>query len=785
MLLLLLLPLLLLLSLPLQRARSQEPKTVWAFLTQFFVNPAFLIGLSAASIPVILHLRYRRTTIEVPFPSLKLLRLSSKRVARRKKVEELLLLIIRALLLAFLALALAKPFLKASGFLASRSNTSVAIVLDNSGSMATRVGGQKRLDIARARAESIVAGLSAGGAVKCGIFLSAGADDQQPGQTLTHRIEDVRTALAKAEPSLRQSSLASAVTRALDALKASGDPHRELYLITDMQAYGLRDVVEQLRKREHSPHLYAALVPVATGRPRDLAMTEVTYSGRGLLVRTPLTIEATVKNLGDDPCDVDTELYVDGSRSASRSVTVGGGATARVSYPVSFESAGMKVAAIEVQEDDNPTNNKRVLAMPVEESLRVLLVEGAASTMEFQNASYYVARALDPFGEEQGTASSGIQPLKVPEQALVTEDLAKYRCVFLLNPGVLSLEALKRLRAYVRKGGGLVIFPGQATDGSRLTADLGLSAATSGQAEPGILPAKIGARFGKPASERAPTEEDTPEGRVRDIAFAHPVLAPFKGLDRSLFTAIQVNAGYELAVPTGGSAESLLMLDGQRPLLVGGPAGAGEVFLFAAAPTPDWTNLPVRSGSVFLPLMHTLCHYLAGRRAQSGSLVVGHAILAPAAATERKGLLVAPDHQERPISAAAGEPLSAELERAGVWRTIMGPRPEDTQAFSVNFDPKEPDAEQLALGEVREALQVVAVEALIAEDTEKLNAVLKRIREGVPLWNFFLVLVLILATAEIYLANRVKTAVVPGAEGDAGTMLSPVTTPDQASTQKA
>jgi hypothetical protein len=749
---------------------------VWALLTQFFVNPVFLVGLAAASIPVILHLRYRRTAVELPFPSLKLLRLSTKRVARRKKVEELLLLIVRALLLALLAIALAKPFLKATGFLASRSNTAVAIVLDNSGSMATRVGGQKRLDIARARAENIVSGLTAGGSVKCGVFLSAGSDDQEPGQTLTHRIEDVRTALAKAEPSLRQSSLAGAVARALDALTASGDPHRELYLITDMQAYGLHEVLDQLRKRDRSQHLYAALVPVETGQPKDLAVTDLTYSGRGLLVRTPLTVEATIKNQSDHACEADAELFLDGSRAASRSVNVGGGATATVSFPVSFESAGLKTAAIEVKDDDNPTNDRRVLALPVEEALRVLVVEGAGSTMEFQNASYYVARALDPFGSEEGSASSGIRPLKMPEQALLTEDLAKYRCIFLLNPGALSLEALKRLKTYVREGGGLIVFPGQATDGPRLTADLGLSAATELNAE-GILPARIGARFGKPSSERAPTEEDKPEARVVDIAFAHPVLAPFKGLDRTLFTAIQVNAGYELAVPAGGSAETLLMLDGQRPFLVGGPVGAGEVFLFASAPTPDWTNLPVRSGSVFLPMMHTLCHYLAGRRTQSGSLIVGHAILAPAAPQERKGLLVAPDNQEQPISAAAAEPLVADLGRTGVWRTIMGPRPEDTQAYSVNFDPKEADAEQLALGEVREALQVVAVEALIAEDVDGLNAALKRIREGVPLWNFFLVLVLILAVVEVYLANRVKTAAAPGVEPDAGAMLAPVAAP--------
>ncbi len=750
--------------------------TVWVFLTHFFVNPVFLAGLAAASIPVILHLRYRRTAVEIDFPSLKLLRLSTKRVARRKKVEELLLLIVRTLLLALLALALAKPFLKATGFLASRSNTAVAIVLDNSGSMATRVGGQKRLDLARARAESVVAGLTPGGAVKCGVFLSTDADDQEPGQTLTHRLEDVRTALAKAEPSLRQASLSGAVDRALDALAASGDPHCELYLITDMQAYGLREVVDQLRKRDRSQYLYAALVPVETGQPKDLAVTDVTYSGRGLLVHTPLTVEATVRNQGDHACEENADLYVDGSRAASRMVSVGGRASATVSFPVSFESAGIKVAAIEVRDDDNPTNDRRVLALPIEEALRVLVIEGAGSTMEFQHASYYIVRALDPFGGEEGTVTSGIRPLKMPEQALLTEDLAKYRCIFLLNPGALSLEALKRLKTYVREGGGLVVFPGQATDGPRLTADLGLGVATE-QAAEGLLPARIGTRFGKPSSERVPTEEEKPEARVVDIAFSHPVLAPFKGLDRMLFTAIEVNTGFELAVPAGGSAETLLMLDGQRPFLVGGPVGAGEVFLFASAPTPDWTNLPVRSGSVFLPMMHTLCHYLAGRRTPRGSLIVGHAILAPAAPQERKGLLVAPDNQEQPLVATAGAPLVADLGRTGVWRSVLGPRPEDTQAYSVNFDAKEADAEQLAFGEVSEALQIVAVEVLIAEDIEALKSVLRRIREGVPLWNFFLVLVLILAVVEVYLANRVKTVAAFGTYADVGALLAPVEAP--------
>jgi hypothetical protein len=61
----------------------------------------------------------------------------------------------------------------------------------------------------------------------------------------------------------------------------------------------------------------------------------------------------------------------------------------------------------------------------------------------------------------------------------------------------------------------------------------------------------------------------------------------------------------------------------------------------------------------------------------------------------------------------------------------------------------------------------VAVEALVAEDPAALTTALKRIREGVPLWNFFLVIVLALAVFEIYLANRARPTSVAAAEGAA------------------
>ena len=54
--------------------------------------PIFLVGAAAAGIPLVLHLIHHRKAPEVRFPSLRFIRASSIKTARKKKIEDLLLL---------------------------------------------------------------------------------------------------------------------------------------------------------------------------------------------------------------------------------------------------------------------------------------------------------------------------------------------------------------------------------------------------------------------------------------------------------------------------------------------------------------------------------------------------------------------------------------------------------------------------------------------------------------------------------------------------------------------
>ena len=79
-----------------------------------FLNPAFLWGALAASIPVIIHLINRRRARVVQFPTVKFVLRSERRVARKYQVKQWLLLALRTLILFLLTTALAEPVLHPS-----------------------------------------------------------------------------------------------------------------------------------------------------------------------------------------------------------------------------------------------------------------------------------------------------------------------------------------------------------------------------------------------------------------------------------------------------------------------------------------------------------------------------------------------------------------------------------------------------------------------------------------------------------------------------------------------
>ena len=76
-----------------------------------FLNPILLGALAAVSVPILIHLLNRRKFQKVVWAAMRFLKISVEQNQRRMKVEDRILLALRCLLLALLALALARPAL--------------------------------------------------------------------------------------------------------------------------------------------------------------------------------------------------------------------------------------------------------------------------------------------------------------------------------------------------------------------------------------------------------------------------------------------------------------------------------------------------------------------------------------------------------------------------------------------------------------------------------------------------------------------------------------------------
>ena len=133
-----------------------------------------------------------------------------------------------------IAIGLARPTL--TGLLALHgqgSTLAVAIVLDNSGSMALLDNGRLRVDTARQAAEQILDSLHPGDAVA--LLLTNGPPAPEQGR-LFHDQEAVRQALTQVQFSYERADLAGKLRQARALLAGEQALNREIYVLTDNQA---------------------------------------------------------------------------------------------------------------------------------------------------------------------------------------------------------------------------------------------------------------------------------------------------------------------------------------------------------------------------------------------------------------------------------------------------------------------------------------------------------------------------------------------------------------------
>ncbi len=193
-----------------------------------FAAPWVLAGLVLAGIPILLHLLARREPPTVPFPATRYLADAAKLHQRRLKLQHLLLLLLRTLLVVALVLAAAGPSWPSAG-IGTHAPTALVLIVDNSLSSGVIEAGEPALTAMKTAARSVLDRATP----EDRLWLLTADRIPWAGDraSLVRRVDSL-------VPSVRRLELGPAVTLGTEILRAADRPG-EIVLVSDLQRSAL------------------------------------------------------------------------------------------------------------------------------------------------------------------------------------------------------------------------------------------------------------------------------------------------------------------------------------------------------------------------------------------------------------------------------------------------------------------------------------------------------------------------------------------------------------------
>jgi hypothetical protein len=560
-----------------------------------FLNPAFLWGALAASIPVIIHLINRRRARTVRFPAVKFVLRSERRVARKYRVKQWLLLALRTLLLFLLTTALAEPVLQPNvGDLAEIDETrALVLILDNTMSMAYQTSGTLSWELAKEAAGLVFQELrpqDQGGLLP---VVMAG----EPSQALSGDRVWLMQQVGELTHTYQSGDFITSLQRAYTLLKTSHAAKKEIVLITDRTRIPWVGVEPAILKTI-DPQVRVTVMTVGpTGALQNTTVREVHLDQQTIIAGVRAKLTASVTNYGpEDRKQVPVRLLVDGKPLDQRLLDLPKQTTAEVVFDVSFDQPGYREGMITLGGDALPVDDQFYFAVPVRKALRVLLIDGDPKTTLVASETFYLMNAMNP---ERAFRPGAIQPRVVPVEEAERLRLGDVDIIVLANVRNLSQNLRAGLMDFASQGGGLWWFLGHHVDPAVYNRNLFDS-------QTRLLPARLGSRLDRP--EAYPVT-------LQIQASGHPLVKPFGEKGQDALAEVRVRQLYSTETASlPPSSRVLLALPDGRPLLLEGTAGQGRVLLFTSTADVDWNELAVTTG--YLPLVQTGMTYLARRDAQ-------------------------------------------------------------------------------------------------------------------------------------------------------------------------
>ncbi len=688
---------------------------------------ALLAAAGAASIPVVIHLLNRRRYRVVTWAAMRFLLAAQRKNTRRMRIEQLVLLAVRTLVMLLLVLAMASVmpwseslwlhFFPKSAALAAATGRRIhkIIVLDGSFSMAQRVGAESCFDRARQVATRILHDAAPGDGFSV-VLMSA-----PPRRIVPEPSDDARRAADEIQ-ALRlphgNADLPATLTIVEDMLRSSPSKfeEREVYVLTDLQRSGWltrastapAELLQKIALRART-----IVLDVGQGPVNNSAVTAL-HLGVPLVTTGALTpISATIHHHGSGTRKgVRAEFLVGRARGVAGDPPFTFHSAGQVSqdlepgenivnFTYKFPAPGEYAVQVRIDSDALDLDDARSAVLTVRDSVPVMLVNGKQATELYDRGTEWLNDALNPF------QSGGLTPRNIPARPKVVAestfadaslgDLTPYDCVFLCDVARLSTAEVHRLETHLQRGGGIVFCLGPHVDLESYNRLL----YRDGE---GILPAKL------LGVETAP-ENQYFNFQAEEKEFHQSPLDAFSSAnDQASLLAARFRQYIRAELPAHGKSRAFLTFlpeevssaappakrsdPARTPRPQGGDAAwiealhhKGRVLLFTSTVNMDWTTWPISPS--FPALMQEILHYAVAGKLREQATV----------ANEPLDLFLQPDEADVDVAmqlpSGRVENVRTELhedtaiwrwtdtDQSGMYRATLGAHPQE-YLFAVN-----------------------------------------------------------------------------------------------------
>ena len=684
-----------------------------------FLNPAVLIGMLAAAIPVVIHLLNLKRLKKVEFSTLAFLKELQKSKIRRIKIKQWLLLLLRISIIALLVMAFARPTIRSVSFGNSAAKTTAFFLLDNSFSMSVIGERGTYFNQAKVLAKKMLDNFQDGDEVSV-LFTSS---NQKEEKKLASGFNPVKKLIDNSEISDVTKQHIPLLVDVLETLDKSKNFNKEVYFFSDFQKINfMKKPEKQLPQfgNLNECRFYKIGFP-----PEDVfnfTITNFKVNNQIFEFNKPVEFTITVKNNSSQSTGNTTvTLFINGKRKAHTAVKLAPGQTKSYILTTTLKEKGLLEVTAELEDDDILRDNKMYLAIYVPEKIKVLLAAENLGDTEF------IELAINP------ETTDAVSIDKINLKKIASRNLKNYDIVMLMGVPRNNIDLIKD---FLRNGGNIIFMPASDTNLEELK--------------------RFAQNLGLPVPESL-TESVNEPLMFESVDLTHPL---FSNLFRKGFKPkLDSPSIYKyIKIFTRGKGKSIIRLIDKSAFLSEFDIGNGKLMFFNIAPVLSWSDFPLKG--LFAPLTNKMIYYLSAVNQKVNNVKTGDKIEIGLRKVKLPQIKIIKPGSEEFVELDLKKNnkyfIYSDADKSGIYKFYSGNGLIDY--FAVNFDPRESDLTSLEENDLNLILKNINFNGKIidlkpGDDFQKL---IYQSRFGTELWKYFLMLALVLALLEMFISKSAK-----------------------------